>query len=226
MIIKKRLKRVFTAVLSGILYASVAHAEVVKTTADLKPGSRIVAFIERKDNIQSLGEIGRIWDRRLGIHQECKSEKKVYLDSFSIIKQVTLPEGQNFPTEGMWSYRFNYERCGEKKTYNAILEIKPDGKLRLTPHVPGNSKASITLMIDASKSAYPIAIVKLKKEHNLSQCTEGIQLINALITQSPSDLPQGGWREDWMFLGCGQHTISLPVDFFPDKAGTTFVVGR
>jgi len=76
MIITKKSKRVITAVLSGMLYTSLGHAEVVKTTADLKPGSRIVAFIERKDNIQSLGEIGRIWDRRLGLQQDCKSDKK------------------------------------------------------------------------------------------------------------------------------------------------------
>jgi len=139
---------------------------------------------------------------------------------------VTLPEGQEIPTEGVWSYRFNYVRCGEAKTYNAIMEVKPDGKLRMTPHVPGNSKASITLMIDASKVAYPFAIDEMKKEYNLSQCTDGVNLVDAIITPVPPDMPLGGWRENWTFLGCGHHTISLPVDFIHDKNGTNFVVGK
>jgi hypothetical protein len=105
---------------------TVGHTEVAKTNSDLKRGSRIVAFIEGSDNIQALGEIGRIWDQRLGLQVNCNSARKVKLESFAIIKQITLPELQNVPTEGMWSYRFNYERCGEGKTYNAILEIKPN----------------------------------------------------------------------------------------------------
>lgn len=213
------------AVFAGMALSSASYAEVVETTSGLKPESRIVAFIEETENIQALAEIGRIWDSRLDLLQDCKSEKKVKLDSFSIIKRVTLPAGQNFPTEGMWSYRFNYERCGEKKTYNAIMEVRPEGKLRITPHVPGNSKASLLLMKDASQATYIGAINKMREKHDLSKCDEGIQLVDALVVP-PTDMPLGSWREQWMFMGCGRRTVSISIDFIPSKVGTSYVVGK
>jgi hypothetical protein len=96
----------------------------------------------------------------------------------------------------------------------------------MSPHVPGNSKASLTLMIDAARSAYALAQAKLMKEHNLSQCPERVQLVDALITQAPPDMPQDGWREDWTFFGCGRRTTTLSIDFVPDETGTKFIVGR
>jgi len=117
-------------------------AEVLNTVKDLKPGTKIFAYVFSHEQMEELYKVGVFWDKKLGLQQNCKSQFHIKPVEFVILAPINLPENELHPVEGAWKHRFEFERCGDTKIYNAIFVSKKGTKAELRPYFPGTSKAS------------------------------------------------------------------------------------
>lgn len=194
-------------------------------TSPAEPGvarrpSRLTAYLYGKEQIGALYEIGRQWDKKLGLQQDCKSQYNIQPLNLFLLKGIEFPEGKDHPVAGSWQHRFVFERCSKRMTYNAVFVARPGDKPEVRPHVPGNTNASMQQVSEALKAAAPAALARLAKRAR--NCKEA-ELIDTRLTHPPrepkeADKPAGHWEEAWTFRGCG-HDIELSVVFTPDGKG-------
>lgn len=207
--------------LAGLLAApAFSQTGTPATAVEPRQPSRLTAYLYGKEQIAQLYEVGRQWDRKLGLHQDCKAAYNIQPAGLFILKPIEFPEGRPHPVAGIWQHRYVFERCGRRMTYNAVFVARPDGKPETRPLVPGNTNASALLLADTLKGAYPAALQRLAKRSK--DCKEA-DLIDTKLTQPPRS-PAGLWEETWTFRGCG-HDVEVPVTFTPDgKGGTHYAV--
>jgi len=201
-------------------------AEVLTTVKDLKPGTKIFAYMFSHEQMEELYKVGVFWDKKLGLQQNCKSQFHVKPIGFVILAPINLPENEAHPVEGAWKHRFEFERCGDTKIYNAIFVSKKGTKPELRPYFPGTSKASPQLIHDAMTLAVSSASFKLK-EKGVKECKDMV-VADMRVTQMPHEVVERGtvypgvWQESWTFVGCGQ-PVDVLINFTPDgKGGTNY----
>jgi hypothetical protein len=202
-----------------------APAPIASSDGGARQPSRLTAYFHGKEQIGELYAVGRQWDKKLGLQQDCKGPYNIQPASLFLLKPIDFPEGKLHPTAGAWQHRYVFERCGKRMTYNAVFVARPDDKPETRPHVPGNTNASALLIADTLKGAYSAALLRLSKRAKDCKQAEFIdtKLIHPPSTAREGDKPAGHWEETWTFRGCG-HDIELPITFNPDGKGGTYYV--
>ena len=210
-------------VVVGILTASLtyAYAETVNTIADLPNNKRTVSYIYSHTMQEWLYRLGVQQDKKFGLQKECKSEYRVEPYSISILQPIDFPDDKPHPLKGVWNFRYQLQRCGESKFYNAIFVAAGNGDTPPTPraYYPGASSASPILVKDTMLGALPSAMMKAE----LKDCKE-IDVFDMRVTKPPHDVADGEkmfkgvWNESWTFRLCGQ-MVDVGVSFIPDTTG-------
>lgn len=185
--------------------------------------SRLTAYLNGKDQIGEMYAIGRQWDKKLGLQQDCKGPYNIQPLSIFLLKPIDFPEGKPHPVSGSWQQRYVFERCGKRMTYNTVFVARNGDKPEARPHYPGTTNASMQQIADALKIATPAALARLAKR--AKDCKDA-NLIDTRLTHPPrepktADKPTGHWEEAWTFRGCG-HDVELPIIFTPDGKGGTY----
>lgn len=214
--------------LGGWLTACAATAAAQSPNPPAAPGapgearqpSRLTAYLYGKEQIGELYAIGRQWDKKLGLQQDCKGPYNIQPAGLYLLKAIDFPEGRPHPVAGAWQHRYIFERCGKRMTYNAVFVAQPGGKPETRPHVPGNTNASALLLADTLKGASATALIRLAKR---ARDCRAADLIDTRLTQPPgeskeADKTAGQWEEVWTFRGCG-HDVEVPITFVPDGKG-------
>ncbi len=193
---------------------------------DARQPSRLTAYLYGKEQIGALYEVGRQWDRKLGLQQDARAPTTSSRRTLPA-QAHRLPGRQNAPRRRRLAAPYVFERCGKRMTYNAVFVAQPGDKPEVRPHVPGNTNASALLVADTLRGAYPAALLRLAKR--AKDCKEA-DLIDTRLTQQPrtssaeADKGGGRWEEVWTFRGCG-HDVELPITFTPDgKGGTHYAI--
>ncbi len=206
--------------------AAPAAAAVPAEAGDARQPSRLSSYLYGKEQIGALYEVGRGWDRKLGLQQDCKGPYNIQPLSLFLLKGIEFPDSQPHPVAGSWQHRFVFERCGKRMTYNAVFVARKGGKPVAQPHTPGTSNASLQQIAEGLKVAAPAARARLAKRHK--DCKEA-ELVDTRLVHLPQDAketgkPAGHWEEAWTFRGCG-HDIELSIVFTPDgKGGMQYAV--
>lgn len=188
--------------------------------------SRLTAYFHGKEQIGALYEVGRQWDKKLGLQQDCKGPYNIQPLSIFLLKPIDFPDGKPHPVTGSWQHRYVFERCGKRMTYNTVFVARNGEKPEARPHYPGTTNASMQQITDALKAATPAALLRLAKRKRDCKAAD---LIDTRLTLAPreakeADKPAGRWEEAWTFRGCGQD-VELPIVFTPDgKGGMQYAV--
>jgi len=205
--------------------------ETVTKSADIKVGTKIFAYLFAQEREDALSKVGAEWDRRLGLQQNCTTPAQVKQTEVGVLSPITLSPNQPNPSSGAWTARFQYERCNESKTYNAIFIAKSDSEPEVRAYYPGSTKASVKLVNDAMPQARVFATVLAQKQSH-SEC-EDLTVSDMTVVDPPHDVVEGSqkfvgvWSEKWTFVGCGGVSMAMLVRFAPDgKGGVDFVVSR
>lgn len=196
------------------------------TASEGRQPSRLSAYLYGKDQIGELYAAGRLWDKKLGLQQDCKGPYNIQPAGLFLLKAIDFPEGKPHPVAGAWQHRFVFERCGKRMTYNAVFVARAGDKPEVRPHVPGDTNASAILLADTLKGATPAALLKLAKRAKDCKTADLIDtnLIHPPRAASEADKPAGHWEETWTFRGCGRD-VQLTVTFSPDgKGGTHYAI--
>jgi hypothetical protein len=220
---------IMTAGLAAVsaMPANAQNAAPVPTpSGETRQPSRLTAYLYGKEQIGALYEVGREWDKKLGLQQDCKGPYNIQPAAVFLLKPIDFPEGKPHPVAGAWQHRYVFERCGKRMTYNAVFIARKGEKPETRPHVPGNTNASALLLADTLKGAHGAALLRLSKRAR--DCRQA-ELIDTKLTRPPretleADKPIGQWEEAWTFRGCG-HDVEVPITFSPDgKGGTHYVI--
>jgi hypothetical protein len=196
--------------------------ETLTSIFELKQGTRIHKYLFSKDQFEVLYRVGVEWDKKLGLQQNCKSQYQVKPYNTALLAPIDFPNEKEHPTKGIWRYRFQLERCGETKIYNAIFAAQNDGKPQVLPHWPGDTRASPRLIYDALTSAIASASAKIKNVDKITECKD-LTIFDMKVSEEPHDVVENGitirgvWWEKWTFLACGQYADVL-LRFTPDGA--------
>lgn len=218
------------ATAAGVLVASAmttANAETVNTVADLFNNKRTVAYMYARPMQEWLYRLGVEQDKKFGLQQECKSQYRVEPYSVAVLQPIDFPDDKQHPVKGIWNFRYQLQRCGESKFYNAIFAASSNGETPPTarPYYPGATNAGPVLIKDAMMGALTSAMIKA----DLKDCKE-IDVFDMRVTEQPHDVANGEktlkgvWNETWTFKLCGQ-MVDVAVSFIPTAGGgTRFVV--
>ncbi len=212
-------QRILTALLAVLCWGSLALAQSPRPGGAIVASQRLAAYLNGKEQMEELYAVGRHWDGRLGLQQDCQGSYHVQPVNLFLLKPVVFPEGRPHPVAGAWQHRFVFERCGKRRTYNALFLARDGRKPEARPYLPGTTNASPTLVADALKGAYPAALLRLAGTKGAKGCQEA-EPIDTRLVQPPRTTP-GPWEEVWTFRGCG-HEAELAIAFSPDGKGGTF----
>ncbi len=203
-----------------------ATAPAPAEPADTRQPSRLTSYLYGKEQIGALYEVGREWDKKLGLQQDCKGPYNIQPLSLFLLKGIEFPDSQPHPVAGSWQHRYVFERCGKRMTYNAVFVARSGDKPEARPHTPGTTNASMPQIAEALKAAAPAAQAKLARR---SKDCKVAELVDTRLTHPPrepkeADKPAGHWEELWTFRGCG-HDVEQAVVFTPDgKGGMQYAV--
>lgn len=215
---------------AGALLAlsTVSHAETVNTTADLPNNKKTAAYIYSRPIVEAMYRLGVAQDRKFGLQADCKSEYRVEPFSIAVLSQIDFPDDKQHPAKGIWNFRYQLQRCGESKFYNALFFVTGNGDAPPTPraYFPGSSNAGPVLIKDAMLAAVPSALI----QSGLKDCKE-IDVFDMRVSEAPHDVGDGDkarkgvWAETWTFRMCGQ-MVDVAITFVPDArgGGTSFTV--
>jgi hypothetical protein len=203
-----------------LLLATLASAEEVYTSAaDIKPG-RFQTYLHARETYSGLNDIGLFWDKLLGLQQTCEGAHEVRPLDVVLLDPVVFPDAGDYPTRGIWKVRFQYWRCNDFKTYNALFTATGGTKPQLLPAIPGFSQASPALAMDALKSIFPQVQAQLAKL-GAADC-KLIYPFEARMTPAAMAKPQAEtWQERWTFQGCGKQT-DMMMTFNPKAVDGKF----
>lgn len=172
---------------------------------------------------KTLAEMGRKWDRKLGI--SCGEDYRIRVAPGLVMvhSPIEFPDGAKHPTAGTWQYRFELDRCGTSKIYNVIAVADKNAPPRYGELVPGKTLASPILMRDTLGSLYMKATLEAKVKEK-KECSD-FAVKDTNLTVMPQVAQRGGsiaitspYEEAWVVRYCGAET-SIPVCFTPKPDG-------
>lgn len=217
-----------TTVGTLLTLAATTYAETVSTIADLPSNKKTVAYIYARPMQEAMYRLAVGQDKKFGLQQDCKSQYRVEPYSIAILQPIDFPDDKQHPVKGIWNFRYQIQRCGESKFYNALFIASGNGETPPTPrtYYPGATNAGPLLIKDAMLSALPSALLKSGQK----DCKE-IDVFDMRVTEKAHDVIDGGktlrgvWSETWAFRLCGQ-MVDIAITFIPDATGggTSFVV--
>lgn len=202
------------------IFSNSSQAETVNTTADLQNNKTALAYIYSTPMLESMYRLGVEEDRKFGLHQDCKSKYLTRPVSAVVLKPIEFPEGKQHPTKGVWLTRYQLERCGDSKIYNALFLSSLNGEAPLPRSFhAGSTIASPVLIQDALRSVVPIAVA----QSGLKDCKTAL-VFDMRVIEPPHNVVEGEktlkgvWNELWTFSMCGQ-MIDVAMTFLPDATG-------
>lgn len=221
---------VVRTIAAAILAASLAsaYAETVNTINDLPNNKRTVGYMYARTMQEWLYRLGVEQDKKFGLQQACKTQYRVEPYSVSILQPIDFPDDKQHPVKGIWNFRYQLQRCGESKFYNALFIASGNGDTPPTPraYYPGATNAGPVLVKDAMLGALTSAMVKA----SLKDCKD-IDVFDMRVTEPPHNVADGEktlkgvWNEAWTFRLCGQ-MVDVGVSFIPhaNGGGTQYVI--
>ncbi|WP_191156198.1 hypothetical protein [Pelovirga terrestris] len=214
----------------GVVFVFTAgsFAERVNPGEDFRYARRTEAYINAQPMFEILYRMALEQDKKFGLQPHCNSQYQVKPLGTIILSPINFPDDRPHPTEGIWNYRYQIERCGEAKIYNTLFIATDNGEAP-TPRIyyPGTTSADPLLIKDAMLSALVVATAT---DPHLKDCRE-IDVFDMQVTKAPHTVTEenrgvsGGWSEDWTFRMCGQ-LATVGITFTPDQknGGTTFSI--
>lgn len=209
------------------VFTASSFAERVNPGEDFRYARRTEAYINAQPMSEILYRMAVEQDKKFGLQPHCKSQYQVRPLGTIILAPIDFPDDRPHPTEGIWNFRYQIERCGAAKIYNTLFIATDNGEAP-TPQVyyPGTTNADPLLIKDAMLSALVVAAT----DPNLKDCRE-IDVFDMQVTKAPHVVTEGNqvvsgvWSEDWTFRMCGQ-LATVGITFTPDQknGGTTFSI--
>jgi hypothetical protein len=131
-----------------------AAAEIANNNEDSEYSQQTVDYVFSASMMQTLGQLGVEQDRWFGLQLDCKAPYKIMPIKLVVLTPLDIVKGLAHPTKGLWKIRYELERCGASKVYNAIFIAKPSGDPpTYRPYYPGSTLADATLVADALELA-------------------------------------------------------------------------
>ena len=216
------------AMLAALVSPTIGGAQVFTHGREALPGTTLHQYIGSQEHHRELASIGIGWDKGLKLHEACQSQRFVKLKAIVIYVPIEIEASSPHPIKGLWQERFDFERCGESKTYNVLFGAQSGTKPRFALLYPGESLASAQLYLDARKVAFVSIASALPKQSDGKYC-DGIVISDIKVAKGyyEASIPGRGavpgvWEEAWAIAGCGGES-QLLVTFVPDgKGGTSF----
>ncbi len=180
-------------------------------------------FLKDSDYIDAIGQQINLVERQIA--PECvqvlsgADRKQVRLRVKPVFKPGTI-----WPIWGEWGEQVQISRCGAPVIHNILVVARPDGAPQLTSLLPGDTRASAELQIDAALPVVTIANARMGKE-----CPSGQRditdtaFVGYLDGTESLPVAERKWREYWQVRMCGK-SQTVQVDFLPDgKGGFTHI---
>ena len=217
-----------TAIVTSFALSGFSQAETVNTTSDLLNNKIALAYVFSRPMLETMYRLGVEEDKKFSLQSDCKSQYQVKPFSAIVLKPIDFPEGKPHPTKGVWLTRYQLERCGDLKFYNALFLANNDGETPMPKaFYPGSTNASPVLIGDAMMSAVTGAMAR----SGLKDC-KNADVFDMRVTEPAHNVVEGDktfkrvWNEIWTFRMCGQ-MIDVAMTFIPDASGggTTFTSG-
>jgi len=208
----------------GILLPLIAFPETSPNSASLRSNPKTLAYLTDSSVDKKLVDIGKMWDKQLGVVCDSPVKVEYSADRIFIHKPVELPDGAQHPVDGIWQYRFDLVRCGHSTTYNTLVVSQKGAVPRDVPILPGKTIASPTLQMDTLQIVRSKVTMEAKVNKN-SQCEDFVVSDTSLVSvpQQAKDGGAGGrWEERWMARYCNE-TVPIPVCFNPNAKGTAIL---
>jgi hypothetical protein len=98
-----------------------AKAETVNTIADLQNNKKTAAYVNSRTMYETMFRLGVEQDRKFGLYPNCKSQYLVKPFSVAVFSPIDFPDDKRHPIKGVWQFRYQLERCGDSKFYNALF---------------------------------------------------------------------------------------------------------
>lgn len=186
-------------------------------------------YFNSKGFITQLYELGIYWDRKvLSLQQDCTGKYSVFPLSMGFVEPMEFNSDSIYPTQGVWTTRFKFDRCNESIVYNAIFMAQKGKKPKIGLLVPGNTRTSPQLMRDLYSQGV-ILVTEIKRKNK--ECKE-IRVLNTEVTKEPFSLKSdgktfhGAWEEQWTVKNCDE-IIEMTFCFIPtDDGGTNWSSGK
>ncbi|MEI7432206.1 MAG: hypothetical protein WCL27_17305 [Betaproteobacteria bacterium] len=218
----------FAVALASLIFSGISNAETVNTTADLLNNKAAVAYVFSRSMLETMYRLGVEEDKKFGLQADCKSQYQTKPFTAVVLKAIEFPEGKQHPTKGVWLTRYQLERCGDSKFYNALFLANINGEAPMPKaFYPGSTRASPALVGDAMMSA----VMGASARSGLKDCKTA-DVFDMRVTEPAHNVIEGEktfkgvWNEIWTFRMCGQ-MIDVAMTFIPDAngGGTTFTSG-
>jgi hypothetical protein len=197
-------------------------AEVLKDGRALNPTSPLAKYLFSQEFLREMYEAAVKMDRALGI--ACTDQYTIRPVDLFVVDPIDFPEGATHAASGEWVQRYDAVRCATTKRFNMIFEVQPDGTTHSRMLLPGNTMASLRLMLEAIPGVGAAASAELGKD-----CRDTM-IADTKVAQGPHRFFEGGkafegvWIENWTVQGCGK-TMVARIRFIPDgKNGTHFTI--
>jgi hypothetical protein len=81
---------------------------------------------------------------------------------------LAMPEGAEHPAQGIWRQRYEVERCGEKRTYNAVFGARSEAPPNMRISTPGTTTAGSELAREMRADIQEIAL----EYAGMSRCSD------------------------------------------------------
>lgn len=225
----KKICCLIAVVIVGVVFVFTAssYAERVNSGEDFRYARRIETYINSQPMFEILYRMAVEQDKKFGLQPNCKSLYKVKPLGTIILSSIVFPDDNQHPTEGIWNFRYQIERCGAAKIYNTLFIATDNGEAP-TPRIyyPGTTSADPLLIKDAMLSA----LVAAATDPHLKDCRE-IDVFDMHVTKAPHVVTEenrvvsGVWSEDWTFRMCGQlATVGITFTTDQKSGGTTFSI--
>jgi hypothetical protein len=199
-------------------------AETVRDAGQLETSPKIAEYLRSGHYVQALHRIGMYWQQKHHVDTECPEEAFIKPGQVVVLQPIVHRKGDAYPQSGAWQQRFEFARCGQKKTCNAIFLATPSAPPQVQPLPPGDTIASLQLLHDARQAAMMAAYLKLGPQEEGKKCRDMEIVDTKLISPPPMGLlPKSGpWVEEWTIDCCGK-PVAVTADFAPNgRGGTSF----
>ncbi len=216
------------AFVASLMLAGITKAEMVNTTAELLNNKTAIAYIFSPPMSEMMYRLGVEEDRKFGLQPNCQLQYHVIPFAALVLQPIEFPEGKQHPTQGVWLTRYQLERCGDSKFYNALFFASSNGDAPISkPFYPGSTNADPVLVRDAMMTA----VIGAMSRSGLKEYKD-FDVFDMRVTEPAHDVVEGDktfrgvWSEIWTFRVRGQ-MIDVPMTFIPDAngGGTTFTSG-
>lgn len=209
-----------TAMTIMLSVSGAAAAEMANNNEDSKYSQQTVNYVFSASMMQTLGQLGAEQDRWFGLQLDCKAPYKITPIKLVVLTPLDIVEGLAHPTKGLWKIRYELERCGASKVYNATFIANPSGEPpTYRSYYPGSTLAGATLVADGLESAMLQVLIIPEFRH----CKNNA-VFDMRVTAPVHDVVDGAkilkniWSELWTFRVCSK-MVDVEISFIPDANG-------